>query len=157
MHVVNNDGNDTLYRVIPEAGKHLAYSQDTAGAYRGVYLDNETNRPCGAAELVPVPSNESSDNTGVSSAGTAIVATIATAAIIEIGKAAAPHVKKWALEKAVPWVKQKWSELKGDKPNEAKDAIRTEPVMYKGFVVIEGGMNNPGVETNQQREEVCNG
>lgn len=88
--MVNNDGNDTLYRVIPEPGKHLANSQDTAGAYRGVYLDNATNRPCGAAELVPVSSNESSDGSGVSSASTALAAaaaTVATYAIIEIGNA----------------------------------------------------------------------
>ena len=31
-----------LYRLIPEEGKHLAESHDTKGAYRGVYLDDNT-------------------------------------------------------------------------------------------------------------------
>ncbi|MBD5543566.1 MAG: hypothetical protein HDR01_04785 [Lachnospiraceae bacterium] len=37
-----------LYRLIPEEGKHLAESHNTEGAYRGVYLDDETNKPSGA-------------------------------------------------------------------------------------------------------------
>lgn len=105
---------------------------------------------------MPVPSNESSDSPGVSSAGTAIVAAVATTAIIEIGRAAAPYVKKWATEKAIPWVKRKWNELQGDRSTEANDAIQIEPIKYKGFVVLEGGMNNTEVKTNQQRKEVCN-
>ena len=60
------------------------------------------------------------------------------------------------MEKAAPWVKRKWNELKGDKPKEEKDAIQTEPVKYKGFVVLEGGMNNTEDETDQKRKEVCN-
>ena len=28
------------------------------------------------------------------------------------------------MEKAAPWVKRKWNELKGDKPKEEKDAIK---------------------------------
>ena len=154
--MVNNDGNDTLYRVIPDPGKHLANSQDTVEAYRGVFLDNVTNKPCGAAELVPVSPEELSESSGVSSIGKTIATVAATYAIIEFGKAVAPHVKRWTTEKAIPWVKRKWNELKGDKPKEEKDAIQTEPVKYKGFVVLEGGMNNTEDETNQQKKEVCN-
>lgn len=43
-----------LYELIPEEGKHLADSHDTEGAVRGVYLDDETNKPCGAGEFMPV-------------------------------------------------------------------------------------------------------
>ena len=43
-----------LYELIPEEGKHLADSHNTEGAFRGVYLDNETNTPCGAGEFMPV-------------------------------------------------------------------------------------------------------
>jgi len=57
--------SDDLYRLIPEEGKHLADSHDTDGAYRGVYLDDETNKPCGAGEFVKVDPSEltSSDDT----------------------------------------------------------------------------------------------
>ena len=45
---------DDLYKLIPEEGKHLAESRNTKGAYRGVYLDDETNKPSGAGEFVKV-------------------------------------------------------------------------------------------------------
>lgn len=48
-----------LYRLIPEEGKHLAESRDTEGAYRGVYLDDETNKPSGAGEFIKVEDDES--------------------------------------------------------------------------------------------------
>ena len=50
-----------LYELIPEEGKHLADSRDTEGAVRGVYLDDETNKPCGAGEFMPVSTDEDGD------------------------------------------------------------------------------------------------
>ncbi len=51
-----------LYRLIPEEGKHLAESRDTEGAYRGVYLDDETNKPSGAGEFFKVEDNDNEND-----------------------------------------------------------------------------------------------
>lgn len=108
--------DDDLYRLIPEEGKHLAESRDTEGAYRGVYLDDETNRPSGAGEFIkvdpseynsndsqlPTPSTDASDGANMEKLLTALVAFVAGAIVMK----ATPHVKKWAKEKASPLVKR---------------------------------------------------
>lgn len=55
-----------FYKLIPEEGKHLADSHGTEGAVRGVYLDDETNKPCGAGEFMPVNIDDNGDNDSVS-------------------------------------------------------------------------------------------
>lgn len=104
-----------LYELIPEEGKHLADSHNTEGAVRGVYLDDETNKPCGAGEFMPVDIDEDEDNAPVGdydSDGSLDVARAIAAGIligIWIGAKAAkayPHVKKWIATTAVPGVKK---------------------------------------------------
>ena len=56
---------DDLYKLIPEEGKHLAESRNTKGAYRGVYLDDETNKPSGAGEFVKVNPEELNNEAAV--------------------------------------------------------------------------------------------
>ena len=111
---------DELYRLIPEEGKHLADSHDTEDAVRGVYLDDETNKPCGAGEFVKVNLDElmedyASDNSDGSDENNDA---LAIAALIGIGiaigvaaKTAYPHVKSWITEKAIPGVKKVWNGL----------------------------------------------
>lgn len=98
---------EKLYKLIPENGKHLADSMDTLGAVRGVYLDNETNKPCGAGEFMPV---ESSDKSGISPATVSALVTLALAAGYGIAKAT-PYVVKWVRGTAIPWVKRTWNSL----------------------------------------------
>lgn len=107
---------DDLYRLIPEEGKHLAESHDTEGAFRGVYLDDETNKPSGAGEFVKVDlddliehdDDQVLDTPSDSSDGAAIGLLSAAGAFVlgVIATKAAPHVKKWATEKAGPAIKR---------------------------------------------------
>ena len=48
------ENREQLYRAVHPEGTHLAASKDTEGSYRGVLLDNETNRVVGQAEFVLV-------------------------------------------------------------------------------------------------------
>ena len=41
------ENREQLYRAVHPEGTHLAASKDTEGSYRGVLLDNETNRVVG--------------------------------------------------------------------------------------------------------------
>lgn len=110
--------DDNLYRLIPEEGKHLANSHDTEGAYRGVYLDDETNKPCGAGEFVKVDFDDSDDcensveDNSESSAGTLIGIGIAIGAGLVAGLMTAyPHVKKWVVEAFIPKFKRCFAPL----------------------------------------------
>lgn len=99
------------YELIPEDGKHLADSHDTEGAVRGVYLDNETNKPCGAGEFMPVDDGSLGGDTFVLALG------------IGIGVVAAkayPHVKKWVTTTAVPGLKKFWKKITNKEPEQAQ-------------------------------------
>ena len=118
MLVANVPSNEEYYKLIPEIGKHLANSQNTDGAFRGVYLDDVTNKPCGAGEFVKVTPKNSPEKTGISAGEAAAIATICAAAVYGIAKAA-PYVVRWTkktvipwvTDSAAPWVKQKWNNL----------------------------------------------
>lgn len=121
-----------LYELIPEEGKHLADSHDTEGAVRGVYLDDETNKPCGAGEFMPVDIDEDEDNDSVGdydSDGSLDGNALAIAGILAIGigigaaaTKAYPHVKKWVMTTAVPGVKKFWRKVTKKRP-EPEEAI----------------------------------
>lgn len=123
-----------LYELIPEEGKHLADSHDTEGAVRGVYLDDETNKPCGAGEFMPVDIDEVEDNDPVDdydSDGSALAIAGILAIGIGIGVAATkayPHVKKWITTTAMPGVKKFWRKVsrKGPEPEETIECIGAE-------------------------------
>lgn len=110
-----------LYELIPEEGKHLADSHDTEGAVRGVYLNNETNKPCGAGEFMLVHIGNDEDSSSVSDYipdesldGDALVVAGILAFGIGIGVAASkayPYVRKWVTTKAVPNVKKFWRKV----------------------------------------------
>ena len=92
-----------LYELIPEEGKHLADSHDTEGAVRGDYLDDETNKPCGAGEFMPV---DIEDNEDCDSVGGHILTGIAIGCVgCVIGVVAdkvSPYVQRWVTTTAVP-------------------------------------------------------
>ena len=108
--------SDDIYRLIQEKGKHLAESHNTEGAFRGVYLDDKTNKPSGAGEFVKVNRDDLIEhydvNTPVTCSdsfagmGKTIIACAGTLALGWIAAKAAPHVKKWTLEKASPAIKR---------------------------------------------------
>ncbi len=98
-----------LYELIPEKGKHLADSHDTEGASRGVYLDDETNKPCGAGEFMPV---EIDDEEGSGRADFAFAGILAIGiGIGVVANKAYPHVRKWITTTAFPKVKKFWRKV----------------------------------------------
>ena len=130
--------SDDLYKLIPEEGKHLAESRDTEGAYRGVYLDDETNKPNGAGEFVKVDPNElfdqynepDSDNTSDSSDGSGVVAIVALAAFAAgLGVAkAVPHIKKFVGDKITPSIKRGINKITKHTNSQEKLQLDTLPV-----------------------------
>ncbi|MGW8115166.1 hypothetical protein ACVS9P_08330 [Caproicibacterium sp. NSD3] len=123
--------SNDLYRLKEEPGKHLADSNDTPGAKRGVYLDNESNKPCGAGEFVKVEDNDddAASNDGSGSDGGDTAAILALIAMgIGIGAAATkayPYVKEWFTDTVVPGVKKFYRK------------ITKKPVENSGSVAIE--------------------
>ncbi len=127
--------SDDLYRLIPEEGKHLADSKDTEGAFRGVYLDDETNKPCGAGEFVKVDSDDPSESedseSGADSSSASSLGLIAAGIMIGVAlDAAYPHVKKWVVGSAVPKSKHLWRKLlrKEDHEDQTEDVELSKAV-----------------------------
>lgn len=131
-----------LYELIPEDGKHLADSRNTEGAVRGVYLDDETNKPCGAGEFIPVDTDDESgdsvcDYTPDESLDGDTLAFAGILAIgVGIGMAATkvyPRVKKWVTITAVPGVKKFWKKITQKEPEQASERIAAgiEPTLMR--------------------------
>ncbi len=140
--------SDDLYRLIPEEGKHLADSHDTDGAYRGVYLDDETNKPCGAGEFVKVDPSEltSSDDTndnngnGISPEQAAIAAIFTAVGVV--ATKAHPHVKKFVVTKVAPPVKRFWNTKIRKKKAENAIDCKSESTELSIDVVLEEYRDN---------------
>lgn len=125
-----------LYELIPEEGKHLADSHDTEGAVRGVYLDDETNKPCGAGEFMPVDIDDDEDSDSVgdyTSDGNLEGGAFAFASILAIGigigvvaTKAYPHAKKWITTTAVPGVKKFWRKMSKKEPEQFIECAKAE-------------------------------
>ncbi len=122
-----------LYELIPEEGKHLADSHDTEGAFRGVYLDNETNKPCGAGEFMPVDIGDDEDSDSytpdVVLEGDAFALAGILAVGIGIGVGATkvyPYVKKWITTMAVPGIKKFWQKMTKKRSEESIECAKAE-------------------------------
>jgi len=132
-----------LYELIPEEGKHLADSHDTEGAVRGVYLDDTTNKPCGAGEFMPVDIDNDEDDDSFDdypptedSKGEALALAGILAIGIGIGTVATkayPLVKKWFVTTAVPGAKRFWRKVTKKGPEQAIECAKTEilPVLME--------------------------
>ncbi len=122
-----------LYELIPEEGKHLADSRNTEGAVRGVYLNDETNKACGAGEFMPVDidSEENRDSVGKYASDENLEKDVfAFAGVLAIGigigvvtTKAYPYVKKWVTTTAVPKMKKFWQEVT-QKEMDSKQTIK---------------------------------
>lgn len=105
-----------FYELIPEEGKHLADSHNTEGAVRGVYLDDETNKPCGAGEFMRVNIDDEEDNDlvseGLEEGALTYAAILAIGAGIGIAaNKAYPYVKRWVTTTAGPGMKKFWRKV----------------------------------------------
>lgn len=87
--------DDNLYRLIPEDGKHLANSRNNENAFRGVYLDDETNRPSGAGEFIKVENSEEVDPTDSCNPIELAVISVVCVVAGAVAHAAWPHIKHW--------------------------------------------------------------
>ena len=123
-----------LYELIPEEGKHLADSHNTEGAVRGVYLDDETNKPCGAGEFMPVDIDDADDVElnpvgGEIDGKSLLIAFVCFVGGVVVTKAY-PNVKKWVTTTAVPGARKFWRKItkKGAEPEEANECGRDEIV-----------------------------
>lgn len=121
-----------LYELIPEEGKHLADSHNTEGAVRGVYLDDATNKPCGAGEFMPVDIDEGDECELEPVDGEVDVKDLLIAFGFFISGVVAakayPHVKKWVTTTAVPGIKKFWRKVtkKGPEPEKAIEGAGAE-------------------------------
>ncbi len=121
---MSNEGQwGSLRPVVPD-GTHLAYATDDSGDYRALLFEDGTNRLIGPPKLVRVdddddynstyeeesPRADSQDDDDSPSWGEmAVSAAIAIGSVV--AKAAAPSVKAWWEQKALPGVKKKWPRL----------------------------------------------
>lgn len=111
------------YKLLHEEGKHLADSHGTQGTQRGVYLDDETNKPSGAGEFLHMSFEEILDENGFSSAGNAWVFVGVGLVVGALVNEAAPHVITWAKTKALPKAKRIIDSIKGKKAKEPENIL----------------------------------
>jgi len=104
-------------------GQHLGFSRDNDGARRAHLFDNETNHLVGHAELFD-PDEEADEEADLEALAGALGAMVALAVIV----AAAPHIKGWWNDKAVPAItstrnriRYAWNGI--TRPREADDEV----------------------------------
>lgn len=120
-----------LYKLISKEGTHLASSNDTKGASRGILFDDNTNKLVGHAEWVKVDEseyesdylNEYQQKAELSpeeqKSAQLVADVIAAGTVYVLTKYVAPRVERWWQNTAVPTMKEKWKILtdkRKDKP-----------------------------------------
>ena len=121
--------DEPLYRAVYPEGTHLASSRNTDGAFRGTYLNDETNQIGGQAEFVEADRNEREDESNGSDDILAeVVATIIGAAATGIIVWAAPKVKSWWQDSAYPSLKYRLSSLLLKKNEKNVDVKKAESI-----------------------------
>jgi len=153
-----------LYRVIRKEGTHLASSNDTAGASRGILFD-DTNKLVGHAEWVKVDESEyerdysydyqenqqkvelSPDEQKFAQL---VAEAIAAGTAYVLTEYVAPHVNRWWQNKAVPTMKEKWkifTDKRKDKlspKGKKKSKLHTNEIVNANVTVP--GMFSHGLE-----------
>jgi len=132
-----------LYRVIRKEGTHLASSNDTEGASRGILFDDNTNKLVGHAEWVKVDESEYESDYShdyqenqqkvelspeEQKSAQLVGEAIAAATVYVLTEYVAPRVERWWQNTAVPTMKEKWkifTDKRKDKPSQ-KDKKRSK-------------------------------
>lgn len=93
-------------------GTHLGFSRDTEGAYRAHLFDDETNELVGHAELFEPDLSDDDPSSGEDAEVLAqFLAALALLGVIVGAQKAAPYVKQWWNNKAVPFLKGRRSPI----------------------------------------------
>jgi hypothetical protein len=149
-----------LYRLIRKEGTHLASSNDTEGASRGILFDNDTNKLVAHAEWVKVDESEHEGHYSYDyqenqqkvelspeeqELAQFVGEVIGAGTLYVLTEYVAPHVNRWWQNKALPTMNQKWKIFidkrkdwlspKGNKPsqlhaNEIVTSNETIPGMF---------------------------
>lgn len=131
--------DEPLYRAVYPEGTHLASSRNTDGAFRGTYLDDETNQIGGQAEFVEADRNEREDESNGSDDILAeVVATIIGAAATGIIVWAAPKVKSWWQDSAYPSLKYRLSSLLLKNKTEKDVGVKKAEPIDRPEISLEG-------------------
>jgi hypothetical protein len=122
-------------------GTHLGFSRDTDGAYRAHLFDDETNELVGHAELFEpeaddhasadpgyVYVNNDSSSREDEAEWSEILGALALLGVIVGAQKAAPHVKQWWNNKALPFLKDQRAKLSRT-PNESGEIAATEVLL----------------------------
>lgn len=132
---------ENLFELIPEEGKHLAESKDTPGTFRGVYLDDETNKVSGAGEFRPVK-KEDLKGDGLDMQSAAVGAAAGGVVVILY-----PYVKKLVVEQIIPKAKQIWDEWWGSEESSAQEEEYEEEASFE----VLDSISDEGLETAYDR------
>ncbi len=103
--------DEPLYRAVYPEGTHLASSRNTDGAFRGTYLDDETNQIGGQAEFVEAEQDDDEQPEDVSDVLAQVIVLAAAFAFGVVTTKAAPKVKSWWQDSAYPSLKYRLSSL----------------------------------------------
>lgn len=117
-----------LYRAVYPEGTHLASSRNTDGAFRGTYLNDETNQIGGQAEFVEAEQDDDEQPEGVFDVLAQVVVLAAAFAFGVVTTKAAPKVKSWWQDSAYPSLKCRLSSLLLKKTEKNVGVKKAEPI-----------------------------
>lgn len=120
--------DEPLYRAVYPEGTHLASSRNTDGAFRGTYLDDETNQIGGQAEFVEAEQDDDEQSEDASDALARIMVLAAGIAFGIVATKAAPKVKSWWQDSAYPSLKYRLSSLLLKKTEKDVDVKKVESI-----------------------------
>jgi hypothetical protein len=146
-----------LYRLLkPKEGAHLASSHDTDRAFRGLYLDDETNKLVSHAEWEKVdeseygcdspydnliPQQEAELSPEMQKLAQAMGEAMVAATMYVFTEYVAPPVKHWWQNEAVPTIRKKWkifTDKRKDEPppkDKKKSNLHTNEIVTADEIV----------------------
>lgn len=120
--------DEPLYRAIHPEGTHLASSRNIDGAFRGTYLDDETNQISGQAEFVEVEQDDDEQPEDTSDTLAKILVLAAGIALGIVATMAAPKVKSWWRYSAYPSLECRLRSLLSKNADKDVEVTKAEPI-----------------------------
>ena len=119
--------DEPLYRAVYPEGSHLASSRSTDGAFRGTYLNDETNQISGQAEFVEADQDDDErPEDDASDAFAQIMFLAAAFALGVVATKAAPKMKSWWRDRVYPSLRSRFSSLLSKKTGKDADMKKVE-------------------------------